>query len=102
MKQGGYTVRFERLEFVNTSQRIKWTAPFRDIFWDLDGSLTGSVNGTTSPFTGFNNWPSECEQKSLLLDSGIVCNYPVRLRRLQIDGVDPREVDCSELLDLLF
>ncbi len=55
-RQGGYSVRTQGLRFVNTTQVIKWTVPYNQIWLDLDGSLSGFVNGTVIPYTPFNNF----------------------------------------------
>jgi hypothetical protein len=96
LKQGGYTVRVEGLQYFNTTRRIKWTKPFKEILHDLDGSLTGHVNGSASPFYAFNQWP-ECTANLTMYDDGIVCNGSVRTRRIQIDGTNPKELDFLRL-----
>jgi hypothetical protein len=96
LAQGGYTVRFDGLRFVNTTRRTKWTAPFKDIFVDLDGSLTGHVNGSVSPFFAFNQWP-ECVANLTMFDGGIACDGSVRTRRLQVDNVDPAALDFLQM-----
>jgi hypothetical protein len=93
LKQGGYTVRFRGLRFVNCSQRVAWVEPYKEIFFDLDGSLTGIASGTATPYYGFNEWTPTCTRQGLALDSGLLCDASVRVRRVQIDGVNPREMD---------
>lgn len=89
MKQGGYTYRWAGLSFVNSSTRVGWSSPFKDIFLDLDGSLTGFVNGTVLPFWGWNNW-TECPRDSTGRYSfGSVCRPAVQVRRIVIDNVAP-------------
>jgi len=96
MKQGGYTFRWERLEFHNSSRRTHWTPPRKQIFWDLDGSLTGHVNGTATPFYAFNEWPA-CTRGGPAYDDGLVCDGSTRVRRLRIDGVEPSALDFRRL-----
>lgn len=93
MKQGGFTYRLAGLRFVDSERFISWTEPRKQIFHDLDGSLTGFVNGTATPFYGWNLYPGTCEKAGIAHDFGIVCDGSVRVRRLQIDGVQPRELD---------
>jgi len=95
-RQGGYTVRFDGLQFINVARRTHWNPPKKDIFIDLDGSLSGQPNSTVTPFYAFNNWP-ECPQAGSLFEYGLVCNSSVQVRRLQIDGVNPRELDFQVL-----
>eukprot|EP00048_Salpingoeca_helianthica_P015090 m.224971 g.224971 ORF g.224971 m.224971 type:complete len:4030 (+) comp16594_c0_seq1:296-12385(+) len=94
LRQGGYTVRFERLTFINSPVRTHWNEPRKDILVDLDGTLTGysGVGGTVTPFYGFNAWP-ECPRGGAMFKDGLVCNSSVQVRRLQLDAVDPRELD---------
>lgn len=86
-RQGGYTYRFANLKFDNSPKRVEWTCPYKQIFFDLDGSLTGIANGTATPFYKFNEWPGVCEQQDETYDEGIVCDSSVRVRRLQVRGV---------------
>jgi hypothetical protein len=53
------TTRFEGLSFTNVDRRILWNWPFKGIFHDLDGSLTGSAGSYASPDWVHNRWP-EC------------------------------------------
>lgn len=97
--QGGYTVRFEKLSFVNSNVRTFWTAPQRnDIFWDLDGSLSGRVaNSHVTPYKGFNNWP-ECPRDVIGTFAGAnVCDNTVAVRRVTIRSVLPYQLDQYSL-----
>ena len=96
-RQGGYTVRFDGLTFVNTSKRVKWLPPYKDIFSDLDGSLTSHINGTTMPFFKFNDVTACLRSGAIPLDSGSVCDASVRVRRLQIDNVSPVELNNNAI-----
>eukprot|EP00049_Salpingoeca_infusionum_P016727 m.345219 g.345219 ORF g.345219 m.345219 type:complete len:3928 (+) comp16139_c0_seq5:247-12030(+) len=96
-KQGGYTYRFDGVSFTNSSKRTLWTVPFRQIFLDLDGSLTGYENGTATPYYAFNHYPGLCDAMDETYDNGIVCNGTVAVRRLQVDAIEPRELDWMKL-----
>ena len=88
-KQGGYTYRFANLSFVNSAKRTTWESPYKDIFQDVDGSLTGWVNGTALPYWGWNNWPS-CPRDTVgTFAFGSVCDNTTQVRRLVIDNVLP-------------
>ena len=97
LSQGGFTYRFEGLSFVNTTRRTLWTPPYKDIFLDLDGTLTGHVNGSVTEYRPFNVWP-ECEAQGAVYDHGIVCNSSARIRRMQIDNVNPYQLDFLSML----
>jgi plastocyanin len=99
-KQGGYTVRYERLKFENSPMKTKWTCPYKQIHYDLDGTLTGHAGGTALPYYKYNEWEGHCKKDEL--DGvegnysagypGMVCNENVRVRRLQIWDEQPREL----------
>ncbi len=93
LRQGGYTFRWQRLTFVNSARRVQWTPPFKQIFWDLDGTLTGNVNGWATPYYQWNEWAPACTRRDSVYDNGIVCDGSVVVRRLQVDSVSPRELD---------
>ena len=95
-KQGGYTYRIEGLQFINSAVRTYWSDPPKEIFYDLDGSLTGYVNGTATPYYPWNEWP-ECVKQGATYTNGLVCNGDVRVRRLQMDNVAPSQLDWLNL-----
>eukprot|EP01138_Halocafeteria_seosinensis_P003625 gb/GECG01003704.1/.p1 GENE.gb/GECG01003704.1/~~gb/GECG01003704.1/.p1 ORF type:complete len:3814 (+),score=427.70 gb/GECG01003704.1/:1-11442(+) len=98
-KQGGFTTRFERMAFYNSRKRTKWTEPKKQIFWDLDGTLTGHVNGTATPYYKFNEGSPHCmRDEEGTYDGGIVCDGEVRVRRLAIDNNYPRELNWEPFI----
>jgi hypothetical protein len=50
LRQGGYTFRFQGLTWVNTTRKFLWTAPFKEIISDLDGTITGFAGGWVAPY----------------------------------------------------
>ncbi|KAA0165290.1 hypothetical protein FNF31_01943 [Cafeteria roenbergensis] len=106
MRQGGFTVRFEGLRFVNSPRRVKWTAPYKQIFWDRDGSLTDTATGGwVTPFFAFNQHSPACRAvgsrqnggDGLKFDGGIVCDDTVVVRRMQMDRFQPNELQHQDL-----
>ena len=95
-RQGGYTYRMQGLQFINSSVRTYWNDPPKEIFHDLDGSLTGHVNGTATPYYQWNEWP-ECRRQGANFTYGLVCDGSVRVRRLQISGVAPTQLNYQSL-----
>ena len=95
-KQGGYTYRIEGLQFINSAVRTFWSDPPKEIFFDLDGSLTGYVNGTATPYYPWNEWP-ECVKQGATYTNGLVCNGDVRVRRLQMENVAPNQLNWLNL-----
>lgn len=89
-RQGAYTYRFDRLQFINSAVRTYWSPPKKDIYWDVDGSLTNqNGGGWVLPRYKFNDWP-ECPVDTVgTYQGGNVCNKNVQVRRLQIDSFTP-------------
>ena len=64
------------LEFTNVNKRIRWSYPFKGIFKDEDGSLTGKgANSWATPRFRHNEQP-ECSVDMDLYD-GITCDPTV-------------------------
>ncbi len=93
LRQGGYTYRWQGVQFINSPKKVLWTAPFKQIFWDLDGSLTGFANGWVTPYYRWNEFTPACTRQDSVYDRGLVCDDSVVVRRLQLDYVNPRELD---------
>ena len=66
----------------------------QEIFFDLDGSLTGFVNGSTTPYYAFNN-DAACVRGNATFENGTVCDGSKRIRRLQVDSATPRDLDFT-------
>jgi hypothetical protein len=72
---------------------VRHTSPFKEIWFDRDGSLTGTANASVTYARDFNKW-TECHVDTTgTLDFGIWCDSSVRIRRMQFDKVDPQEFD---------
>jgi len=57
---GARTTSFIDLTFTNVANRIRWRFPFKGIFHDLDGSLTGlGADSYATAYFKHNDWP-EC------------------------------------------
>ena len=109
MSHGGFTTRWEGLAFINSPKRTRWTGPYRQIFRDLDGSLTGMLGGTATPFRQYNLWEPVCSVSPPVdvpglggvavsaLDGGIACNAAVQVRKVLVDAVDPGSLDWATM-----
>lgn len=91
-KQGGYTYRFDRLAWVSSFVRVGWNEPRKEMFRDLDSTLTGHVNGTAMAFWAFNNWPQCPRDTAGTYSGGIVCDGTVQARRMHLDNVLPSQL----------
>ena len=70
----------------------------KDIFWDLDGSLSGVANTMITYWYDFN----QCTQCRRLLpqsvfDDSMICNAGVAIRRVAVDGVTPNVLHYTDI-----
>lgn len=73
---------FQNLTFDSTVPRkIRFGLPWRAIFYDLDGTLTGKGAGSYATFFRETHLVPECEHKQDEYD-GVVCTNAVQVRRL--------------------
>ena len=96
--QGAYTYTYEKLKFFDSDVRIAWHCPFKQIYFDKDGSLTGHVNGSATAYKKFNDWTdategNPCTPGNETFSGGIVCDGSVRIRRLEFKDVNPDEIN---------
>jgi hypothetical protein len=75
-------VTFSGLYFDSSvTKRISWQEPWREIFYDLDGSLTGlGPKSYATPYWKHNEQP-ECKV-DLKVFEGIICDNRVQVRRM--------------------
>ena len=94
---GARTVTVKSLTFDRSvPKRIRYQYPFRAIFYDLDGSLTGqSKKSWATPYWKHNEQP-ECSV-SLDQHDGIVCPRSVQVRRVAFHGYEPGSFQHAEL-----
>ena len=75
------TTRFYGLGFTNVDRRILWKWPFKGIFHDLDGTLTGQdLNSYVTADLPHNDW-EECT-KDIPVYDGIVCPEPFAVQKV--------------------
>ena len=90
-RQGAYTTRFANLFFDNSARRTSYVCPEKQIFMDLDGSLTGDkakgvagdAGASVVAYHAFNEW-DECPRADKKFSKGLVCSSKVRVRKLAI------------------
>ena len=87
---GARTVKFEGLTFDEATVpiKIRYQVPYKAIFYDSDGSLTGLGAGAwaTAFWTHNSVWP-ECQDT--VEYGGLICTPDVTVRRLHIHGYSP-------------
>mmetsp|Transcript_29264 Transcript_29264/g.28392 ORF Transcript_29264/g.28392 Transcript_29264/m.28392 type:complete len:776 (-) Transcript_29264:1803-4130(-) len=84
---GARTVTFKKLTFTNVVQKIKYQEPFRAIFYDSDGSLTGLGSKTWATPEWPHNVKSECQ--TVAEYDGLICDSSVEVRRIAFDQYTP-------------
>jgi len=95
------TMRYEGIVWKNSYQRTYSKPGFSGIFHDLDGSLTGFVNGWVTWDEPINHWADGvCDWTDSRFVNGIVCgasNGSVRMRRLWVNGQEPWQLDGKNI-----
>jgi hypothetical protein len=78
---GARTVTFTSLEFNNVIKRILYQYPYKAIYYDTDGTLTGKGPQSWATFYYPYHLQAECEH---LADThnGVVCDNSVQIRRV--------------------
>jgi len=86
---GARTVNFKRLSFTNVNKKILYQEPWRAIYKDLDGTLTGlsETPSWATPYWHHNTQP-ECVS-SLEVHDGLLCDHTVQVRRIAFDLYEP-------------
>jgi hypothetical protein len=72
-------------------QRIRYQYPFRAIFHDKTGSLTGVEGGWATAYWKHLEWPGECTA-DLRKYGGLICGNTVQVRRVAFHGYQPSNV----------
>jgi len=87
---GARTVTFSGLSFTNVPQKVKYNFPYKAIYHDLDGTLTGIGANTWATPDWKHNTVNECDAVSEL--DGLVCDSTVQVRRIAFDNYDPNYI----------
>ena len=91
-------VNFSGLTFASTvDKKIRYQFPFKGIYEDHDGSLTGKGPGSwaTSDWN-HNKWLTQCSVDSTVYD-GILCDSTVSVRRIVIYNAQPSSLNGKNL-----
>ena len=80
---GARTTYFSGLYFdpLTVPIKIRYQIPHRDIFYDIDGSLTGLGPGTWATPYFLHNLQPECHHLQYEFD-GLICNSSIQVRRV--------------------
>ena len=97
MENGGFTTRFEGLKFVRSTVRTVWSPHYKQIFWDLDGTLAGHANSYVVKWYDFNAWTPLCSRlDTTMYDDSMLC-VNTTVRRLEVDYAEPNVLDFTDL-----
>lgn len=80
---GSRTTTVEGLTFTNVTKRIKYQPLKKEIYYDVDGSLTGLGPKSWATAYWTHNEQPECTHDPDLYD-GLICNSTVQVRRLHL------------------
>lgn len=86
---GARTIRFSNITIDSSVQRIaNYQLPWRAIFLDEDGSITGKGAGSwATPYYPYHNH-TECEYNETYY-GGVFCDNTVQIRRIAFYGAEP-------------
>ena len=80
---GGKSTKFDLLSFNNVDQRISWGGYGKEVYIDLDGSLSGAPNNMITTYYPHLDGIKECLiANSTIYDNSIICNSSVQIRTL--------------------
>jgi hypothetical protein len=89
MDTGARTVTTSNLYFdPSVARRIIYGYPYRDIFYDTDGTLTGLGPNTFATYYYPHNDQPECTRNELVYN-GLICNSSVQVRRILFYNMQP-------------
>jgi hypothetical protein len=77
-------------------KKISYQLPWRGIFLDLDGSLTGLGPNSWATPNWAHNRVTECTVSTAIHD-GLVCSSAAEVRRVVFYGSTPKAVEGTEL-----
>ena len=98
---GARQVNFAGLKFTNVVTRINYQVPWRAIYYDVDGTLTGAgAKSWAMPYWNHNHWKPACvvddkqysasaRSPSAAAATGLKCTSAVTVRRVAWYGYSP-------------
>ena len=97
--QGGYLTRYSDITLIDSPNLSGWQWTYEHVHRDLDGSLTGIVNGSLVPYTGL--LPSDrCSMhpSSSTSVDGSLCDASVDFVRIAVHSVLPTSIATRTLI----
>ena len=96
--QGGFLTRYDNITLIDSPNLSGWQWTYEHVHRDLDGSLTGIVNGSLLPYTGL--LPSDrcsVHQASSTSVDGSLCDASVDFVRIAVHSVSPSSIATRTL-----
>ena len=97
--QGGFLTRYNKITLINSPNLSGWQWTYEHVHRDLDGSLTGMINGSLLPYTGL--LPSEScsvhQASSTTTINSSLCNASVDFVRIAVHSVNPSSIATRTL-----
>ena len=94
----GYLTRYKNISLIESPNLVTWQLDYEHVHKDLDGSLTGIVNGSLLPYSAL--LPSDnCsiyETNNTHINTSL-CDGSIDFVRLQIYGVNPSSLRTSTI-----
>ena len=96
--QGGFLTRYNDITLIDSPNLSGWQWTYEHVHRDLDGSLTGTINGSLLPYT--NLLPSDScsiHPASSTTINGGFCDASVDFARIAINSVFPSSISTRTL-----
>lgn len=91
----GRTYFFKNLYFFNSTRRVMFDVPYKEILYDQDGTLGNSTHRWITHYYSHLDVP-ECE-KIFDIYGGTLCHKDISIRRIVIWAISPKDLDGSPL-----
>ena len=97
--QGGYLTRYSNITLINSPNLSGWQWTYEHVHRDLDGSLTGVVNGSLLPHTDLlpTNRCSIHQASSSATINGSLCDDSIDFVRIAVHSVSPSSIRTRTL-----
>ena len=95
--QRGFETRYSDITLINTPNLVTWRVSYEHIHKDLDGSLTGIVNGSLLPYNALLS-PDNCSiyQTSNTYNTSL-CDGSVNFARIHMHDVSPLSLHTTTI-----
>lgn len=89
---GGKTTKFKNIKIFNSSKMVVWIGLKREVYIDLDGSLTGQAGSSITPAYPHLMGIPDCTHSPVIWDNAVICNSKTQLRSILFKHFLPYEL----------